>query len=464
MLDLISSGTRLCDGLTRRTLLRVGGIGLAGLALPSLLHGRQPAGQPGTTRAARAKSCIQLFMWGGPAQQETFDLKPHAPAGTRGPFRPIATNVPGIRITEHLPRLAQKADHYAILRSVTHTGTNHGTSAYHMLTGHIHFNPGTLRHPTPNDFPGVGCAVSRFGRQPRDLPACVSLPSVVYDGDGGEVPGQGPGILGHRFAPFLVNGDLNRPDFSIKTLTLPADLDTPRFRGRVRLQTALGQQAEQLARLPAALALDDHYERAFRLLQSPSAQRAFNLASEPAKVRERYGLQSNGFGQSCLLARRLVEAGVPLVTVYWNSADLGQANSWDTHTDSFNRLSRHLLPSLDQTLTALLEDLRDRGLLDETLVVWMGEFGRTPKINRSAGRDHWGFCQSVLMAGGGARGGQVYGSSDAAAAYAAELPVSPDDLAATVFQCLGIPLDQEMHDAQGRPLPLCTGRPVWGLF
>jgi hypothetical protein len=459
MLHLTGPGTRLCDGVTRREFLHVGGLALAGLTWPQLLQ-RQAAASP--RPQVRVKNCIQLFMWGGPSQHETFDLKPHAPEGIRGQFKPIATNLPGTRICEHLPRLARLADRYAILRSVTHTGVNHGTSAYHMLTGHIHATPGTLRHPTPNDFPSVGCTVGRFGPQPRDLPAYVALPSVLHDGDGGEVPGQGPGVLGQSAAPFLVKGDPTRADFSIRTLTLPAEVSGRRFRGRVNLQTALGQQAERLARLPAAQVLDPHYERAFRLLQSPAARRAFNLAGEPAKLRQRYG--NHHFGQSCLLARRLVEAGVPLVTVYWNAPHIDDLQHWDTHKNSFNRLKDHLLPHFDRALTALLEDLQSRGLIEETLVLWMGEFGRTPKINNQAGRDHWGFCQSVLLAGGGVRGGQVYGSSDAHAAYAAEKPVKPDDLAATVFHAFGIPLDRELRDPQNRPLPLCTGKPLLELF
>lgn len=459
MLRLCGPGARLCDGLTRREFLRAGGLGLGGLTLPGLLAGRAGAG---TARGPRARCCIQLFMWGGPSQHETFDLKPDAPDGVRGAFRPIATRVPGVRICEHLPRLAGMAERYAVVRSVTHTGVNHGTSAYHLLTGHIHATPGTLRHPTPTDFPGVGCAVARFGRRPRDVPPYVALPSVLHDGDGGEVPGQGPGLLGQRYAPFLVHGDPTRPDFSIDTLRLPGDVDGRRFRDRVGLQTLLDRQGDRLARLPAEGDLDAQYERAFRLLQAPAARRAFNLAAEPAAVRARYGWHH--FGQSCLLARRLVEADVPLVTVYWNAPHIDDLQHWDTHKDSFNRLEHYLLPHLDRALTALFEDLHGRGLLDETLVVWCGEFGRTPRLNKNAGRDHWGFCQSVLLAGAGVRGGQVYGSSDASAAYAAELPVSPDDLAATVFHSLGIPLDQELRDAQGRPLPLCTGKPVLGLF
>jgi hypothetical protein len=407
-------------------------------------------------------SCIQLFMWGGPSQLETFDLKPDAPEAIRGAFRPIATTVPGTHICEHLPRLARLADRYAIVRSMTHTGVNHGTSAYHMLTGRIHISPGTLRHPSPDDHPNVGCAVARFGRRPQSLPAHVALPSVLHDGDGGEVPGQGPGLLGQRWAPFLVQGDPTRPDFSVETLTLPGETSQLRLHGRIGLQAALDQAAGRLARLSGATDLASHYEHAFRLLQSPVARQAFDLAAEPVRLRQRYG--QHAFGQSCLLARRLVEAGVRLVTVYWNTPSLADDDSWDTHANSFNRLRGSLLPPFDQAFTALLEDLTSRGLLDETLVLWMGEFGRTPLLNRNAGRDHWGFCQSILMAGGGVRGGQVYGRSDRHAAYAAEQPVSPDDLAATVFERLGIPLEQHVHDTKGRPLPLCLGRPVRGLF
>ncbi len=457
MISLCGTGSRLCDGVSRREFLRVGSLALAGLSLPELLAARSRAGA-----AAKVKSCIRLFMWGGPSQHETFDLKPEAPEGVRGQFKPIATNVPGIRICEHLPLLARMADRYAIVRSLTHTGVNHGTSAYHMLTGHIHFTPGTLRHPTPHDLPNVGSAVSRYGRTIKDVPAAVSLPSVLHDGDGGEVPGQGPGILGQRHAPFLVNGDPTRSDFSIDTLTLPGDVAGRRFRERVTLQAALDREAERLGRLPGASEIDAHYERAFRFLNSSAMQRAFHLSGEPAATRERYG--NHHFGQSCLLARRLVEAGVPLITVYWNAPHIDNLQHWDTHKDSFNRLQNHLLPHFDSGMTALLDDLQQRGLLDETLIVWHGEFGRTPKLNKNGGRDHWGFCQSALLAGGGINGGQVLGSSDATAAYAAESPVSPDDMAATIFHALGIPLDQEMRDAQGRPLPLCLGRPVLRLF
>jgi hypothetical protein len=284
---------------------------------------------------------------------------------------------------------------------------------------------------------------------------------VVLDGDGGEVPGQGPGLLGQRFSPFRVLGDPSRRDFSLDTLRPPGEVDGRRLRGRAGLRAALDRHGERLARAAAA-DLDGHYEQAFRLLQSPAARKAFDLAAEPEALRERYGWHP--FAQSCLLARRLTEAGVPLVTVYWNAPTNTDNQSWDTHTNSFRRLADHVLPPFDRALAALLDDLHDRGLLDQTLVVSMGEFGRTPRINKNAGRDHWGFCQSVLLAGGGVRGGLVYGSSDAQAAYAAELPVSPDDLAATVFHALGVGTDHEIHDTQGRPLALCRGKPVLGVF
>lgn len=451
-------GVNRSSPFTRRTFLQVGSLGLSGFSWPEWLASRAGA-SPGRTPAAR--TVIQLFMWGGPSQLETFDLKPNAPAGIRGPFQSIATATPGIRICEHLPRLALRTPLYAITRSLTHNGVNHGTSAYHMLTGHVHFTPGTLRHPTPNDFPSIGCAVGRYGPTRAEVPSYVALPSVLLDGDGGEVPGQGPGFLGQRQAPFLVQADPNAADFSPRTIGLDVHLGE-RLGSRRSLQATLDGHRASLARLPGPNDMSSHYERAYRLLASPGVRQAFDLNAEPAGRRDRYG--RNTFGQSCLLARRLAEEGVPMITVYWNAPDNGHILSWDTHTNSFERLSRALLPRFDLAMSALLEDLHDRGLLDQTLVTWHGEFGRTPRINGAGGRDHWGFCQSLVVAGGGVRGGLVHGSSDAHAAYAAENPVSPDDLAATIFDRLGIDLDQELRDAQGRPLPFCTGRPVTNWF
>jgi hypothetical protein len=331
-----------------------------------------------------------------------------------------------------------------------------------MLTGRIHAAPGTLRHPAPDDHPSFGSVVSRFGRTPASVPSAVSLPSVVYDGDGGEVPGQGPGLLGSRFAPMRVIGDPTRADFSVETLRLPEEVGLRRLAGRRDLRSSLERTRRPLTRSAAARDLEGHYERALRLLDSDRTQRAFCLASEPAGLRERYGWHP--FAQSCLLARRLVEVGVPQITVYWNAPTNTDNQSWDTHTKTVERMSQHLLPAYDRAVSALLEDLDARGLLAQTLVVSAGEFGRTPKINRQGGRDHWGFCQSALVAGAGVRGGLVYGSSDAHGAYAAELPVRPDDLVATMLDVLGVPADGEMQDTQGRPQAVCMGRVVKGLF
>ena len=452
MLSLGESAGKQCGNATRREFLRVGGLGLAGLGLPALLQSRAHAAAP----AARARSCIQLFMYGGPSQLDTFDPKPSAPEGIRRPFRSITTCVPGVRICEHLPRLAGMADRYAILRSMTHDGRAHGTSAYHMLTGHVHPVPDAIRPPAPSDMPSVGCAAARFGRQPRDLPAYVALPSVLHEHEN-IVPGQGAGILGQSCASFLVNGDPSRPEFSLECLELPGDVDGARLRDRAHLRELLDQPGKGAAISPTPGDMSRRHEQALGLLQSSAARRAFRLADEPNRVRDRYGWHP--FGQSCLLARRLVEAGVPLVTVYWNAPNFDDPQHWDTHKDGFNRLRNHLLPPLDCGMSALFDDLAARGLLDETLVTWMGEFGRAPQINRAAGRDHWGL-QSVVLAGAGVRGGQVLGKSDAYAAYPEELPVGPADLAATIFDSLGIRLNQEFRDVEGRPLQLCTGTPI----
>lgn len=456
MLEFERQGFRLCDRLTRRQWLSVGTLGPLTLSLPRFLEERADSSE----RAARpkAKSCIQLFLWGGPGQHETWDLKPDAPDGVRGDFQPIASAVPGTQICEHLPQLAQRADHYAIIRSLTHTGVNHGTSAYHMLTGHIHPTPGTLRHPAPNDVPHSGVNAARFIARPAGLPGHVQMPSVVNDGDGLPVPGQGPGFLGGREQPFMVHGDLTQSGFRVPALALPEGLSRQRLGGRAGLRGLIDGRLEHLAREEEGRQLDGSYERAIDLLQSQRTEAAFDLASEPEQHRERYG--QHHFAQGLLLARRLVEAGVPLVTVYWNTPRNTDDQSWDTHTDQHRRMKDHLLPAFDRGLSALLDDLGERGLLDETLVTWYGEFGRTPKVNSAGGRDHWGFCQSIGMAGGGTRPGIVHGSSTKDGGYAATDPVSPDDLAATIYHLLGIDHHRLMQDLSGRPLPLSYGQPV----
>lgn len=461
MLVVEHDGLRLCDGVNRREWLRVGGLAAGGLSLPALLNAQSRAAENGVIKAT-AKACIQIFLWGGPGAQETWDIKPDAPDGTRGEFRAIGTSVPGFGICEHLPRLAQRADRYAIVRSLTHEGVNHGTSAYHMLTGHVHWSPGTLRHPTPADMPNLGANAARFLHSPADLPAHVHLPAIVNDGDGLPVPGQDPGILGEKFAPFRVLGDPTQRGFKVPALALAEGVSYDRLARRVQLRAAIDQQAAHLGTSTIGGATGTAAERALSLLSSERTERAFNLSHEPESLRDEYGWHH--FGQSLLLARRIVEAGVPFVTVYWNAPTNTDNQSWDTHANQHVRMRDHLLPAFDRGLSALLDDLRSRGLLDSTLVTWYGEFGRTPKINRNVGRDHWGFCQSIGLAGGGVQSGLVHGSSNKDGGYPETSPVRPDDLAATIFHCLGIDHMQHMHDLQQRPLPLSYGRVVQELL
>jgi len=459
MLQFEHQGQRLCDGYTRREWLRLGSLGAIGFSLPQWFRSQARAESTGTARpSARAKACVQLFLWGGPGAQETWDMKPHAPEESRGAFRPIATSVPGFQICEHMPLLAQRAHKYTIIRSQTHTGTNHGTSAYHMLTGHIHWSPGTLRHPTRQDMPNLGSNVSRFLSRPDYLPPHVQLPAIINDGDGLPVPGQDPGILGEQYTPFRVLGDLTQPDFQVPSLTLAEQVTPRRLQQRRSLQELIGTHAEYLSRGELGQAVDSSYQRALQLLQSEKTQQAFDLSQESPALREQYG--RHHFAQALVLARRLVEAGVPFVTVYWNSPSNTDNQSWDTHTNQHERMGKHLLPPFDRALSAFLDDLETRGLLDDTLVTWWGEFGRTPKINRNGGRDHWGFCQSVGLAGAGVKQGLVYGSSTKDGGYPETCPVSPDDLSATVFQRLGVDWKQHMYDLQNRPVPLSYGEPV----
>ena len=463
MLSLEHGGQTLCDRVSRRKWLGVGSLSALGLSLPSLfaLRAQAEASQPKIRQ--RAQSCIQIFLWGGPCAHETFDLKPDAPEMVRGAAQPIATSVPGLQFAELLPGLATRADKLCIVRSLAHTGVNHGTSAYHMLTGHEHWAPGTLREVNNNkDRPNVGCNAARFLEHPRYLPEHVHVPSVIKDGNELPVPGQGPALLGHRRSALRVLGDLCQEDFRVDELALAAGLTPMRLRGRERLRSVLADRIEHLTNTNSARSLRDDYGRALELLGSAETARAFDLGAESAGVRERYGRHL--FGQSLLMARRLVEAGVPFVSVYWNpygkDSVVDFEENWDTHKNEHKRLKEKLLPPFDTALSALLDDLVDRGLLDQTLVTWFGEFGRTPKVDRYAGRGHWGFCQSIGLAGGGLKQGMVHGSSTRDGGYPQSDAVTPDDLAATVYHCLGIDHQQVMHDPQGRPIHLSYGKPI----
>ena len=460
MLSLAGSGVRRCQGITRRDWLRAGALAPFGLMLPDLLRRRV---QASTRQRGRAKSCIVVFLFGAPAHQDIWDLKPAAPSDIRGEFSPIASSVPGILLGEHVPRIARAAQHLALVRSVSHPDNTHTVAMHYMLTGVRHARPNSNPQNQPGDFPTFGAVVQKL-RSPgvpgeeRMLPAGISLnaPANQVSASNHIFPGFFAGFLGSAYDPLFVSQDPSRPDF--QPFPVATGEAGQRLRDRRPLVAEIDRQQQDLGRRASVRSLDAHYSRAFDLVTSPATRQAFDLDAECVWLRERYG--PSAFGQGLLLARRLVEAGVGLVTVNWARDDA----FWDTHSNNFNLLKNSLLPPFDQGFSALLGDLHQRGLLDETLVVCLGEFGRTPRINSSAGRDHWAACNTVVFAGGGVRGGQVHGASDRLAAYPSTAPVSPEDIAATIYHALGIDLDTPLHDPVARPVPLCTGVPLTGLF
>ncbi len=431
MLRLLGPGVRLCDGWNRREVMRIGGLGFlgAGLSLSDLGRSTATADGPAprTPSFGRARSCIVLFLMGGPPQHSTWDPKPDAPAEVRGDFAPIATTVPGLSISELLPRTALVADKLCVLRAVS-TGDNaHSSSGYYMITGRPHqpmnfenANPGA-----PNDAPSLGAMLCRISTAQGGLPPSVTLPHRIFNTDGSIWPGQDGGFLGRTSDPWLLNARLTASGYTVQEFNLPADIDHGRMRVRrdLLLQIERGLDAVH-QKLPTG-AFDAQSRQALDLLGSSLARRAFLLEEEPEANRDRYG--HTPFGQGVLLARRLVEAGVRLVQVNWyRSTDEPQSNPcWDSHVNESSRLKEVLVPPTDRAYSALLEDLDHRGLLDETLVVCMAEFGRTPRLDGNGGRGHWGSVFSVTLAGGGVRGGQVYGSSDRVGAYPAEGRVRP---------------------------------------
>lgn len=447
--------------LTRRSLLQAGGVGALGLSLSRLLESRA-LGDKAASGSPKAKSCIFLFMWGGPSQLDTFDMKPSAPAEVRGEFKPIATNVPGMQICEHFQRLARHADKLAIVRSLNHSDPAHLSSGHATLTGHLapQINSDAAP-PSDRDTPHIGSTVSRM-RAPGVLPTFVTMPWMAYHpaAPGGQAPGQNGGWLGRTYDPMLVTGDPGDPNWNVNELNLAEGVSLDRLDHRQQLLRTIDEQRARMEIAGAAADLGSWQERALGLLGSQAARKAFDLSQEPAEVRDRYG--RNTHGQCVLLARRLVEHGVSLVCVNWHNDG---RNFWDTHGDNFKRLKNDLIPPADQALSALLEDLAARGLLDETLVAWVGEFGRKPQISANvAGREHWPFCYSGLLAGGGIRGGATYGVSDSQAARPAANPVSPRDYAATVLSALGVAADTMLADRLGRPLRVCDGQPIVELF
>lgn len=479
MLTLTRQRRVACQGLTRRTLLQAAGAGLFGMSVPRLLaaEAAAPAG-----RIPRARSVIFLFLFGGPSQLETFDLKPDAPEKTRGPFRPIPCKTDGLLISETLPRLARISDRYCVVRTLTHDFNDHSGGAHYIQTGRRwHVPIGGGFSPTPRDWPSVGSvaeyvAQNAPGGRDRELPAYVVLPnSLGRLQERGQYPrpGEHAGWLGGAYNPLTTAVDKRSLDdnpywrdctddeltFQPQHLSPRAEIRLERLQGRRALLEQLDRERRRLDADAGVAAFDRFRRRALGIACSETTYRALNVRAEPAAVRDRYGRHL--FGQSCLVARRLVEAGARFVTVHYDCCD---GYSWDSHVHS-DDVKHHLMPTTDQAAAALLMDLEDRGLLDETLVVMLGEMGRTPRANDRWGRDHWSTLFPALLAGGGVRGGVCYGRSDRNGAFPEENPVRPEDLAATLYAALGLDPEMTAPDAEGRPVPLIEGgRPLTALF
>jgi hypothetical protein len=454
--------SRGCGGfraaaLGRRHLLTAGGAGLLGLTLPRVLGATPVADLP-----VRAKRVIFLFQWGGPSHLDTFDMKPEAPREIRGPLEPISSVVPGLPVSEHFPEMAKRMDRVTLIHSMTHTMKNHNSAGYYALTGHAPPSDDQRLRDSLDLWPAYGSVVDAVRPGRDEMPSFVSYPWTISDGS--ITPGQHASFLGKRHDPFFFTEDPAGQPFRLPQLALPAGLELARMERRRELQRIIDREAGLLEQSGTAGGFDAAYDKAIRMLTSPRVRAAFDLEAEPAALRDRYGRTT--YGQGCLLARRLVEAGVTFVTVYFARSIGGRRvneGGWDTHgfdnTRMFEIVDKYQHPITDQTLSALLDDLEERGLLDDTLVLWMGEFGRTPKINASASRDHWPQCYTALLAGGGVKRGFVHGASDAEGMFPARHPVRPEDLAATLYMLMGIAPETEVHDLAGRPLAI-AGRPV----
>jgi hypothetical protein len=448
-------GVRFCDGLSRRDFLRVGAVsaGAVGLTLADLAQ----------AKAAKDKdiNCILLFLIGAPSQLDTWDLKPKAPDTVRGPFKPIKTNVPGVEICEHFPLMAKMADRYALLRSVHHKAAPiHETGHQMMQTGYLFRGA--------QEYPHYGSVLSHVrGRRPGGLPPFVVLPSPIGNTGVSVSHGQTAGYLGAKHEPFVLRGDPAAAGFKVTDLSAPAGIDPARLKARKALLDAIDDTQRAFDATEDSRSRDNAYEQAFGLIFSEKSKKAFDIAAEKPELRSRYG--RNTFGQSCLLARRLVEHGVRLVTVNMFDTVFSEI-TWDCHADggslavNLNDYKETLCPMFDMAYTALLEDLKQRGLLETTLVLSMGEFGRTPQLNARGGRDHWPGVWTILFAGAGVRGGQVVGSSDKNAMEPRDRPVTPAEVAATVYRGLGIDLSTRLPGPDNRPLPITESEPIDELF
>ncbi len=467
MLSIEDRASRLCDGISRRELLRVGGLSVAGLSLPTLLAARERPSDGRTLSRSfgQAKNIIFLWLQGGPPQHETFDPKPDAPAEIRGEFAAIQTNIPGVRFSELLPRTAARADKLAVVRSMCTNNDLHDASGYWVLTGYPYTGQQS-RQISPTDWPYLGSVIKRL-KPSETAPGftTVWLPDVMRLNDNVMPAGQTAGFLGAACEPNRLVCDPSDPNFEVAGLTLPPELPPLRLSVRQDLLSQVNRHLDLLQGHPAMETYGRHAREAFGLLASGRGREAFDLHREPRRIRERFGL--NKWGQSLILARRLVEAGARLVHVNWprDPGDEAVSNPlWDTHAQNADRLQDVLCPIFDIGFTALLDDLAERGLLAETLVVAIGEFGRTPRINAHGGRDHWGHVFSFALAGAGISGGQAFGSSDRQGAYPRDGRLEPQDLTATIFHLLGIPHTAAFTDMTGRPFPVSKGEPIYTLL
>jgi len=441
--------------MTRRDMLRVGGMGVMGLTLPALLQAEAAAATSG--RKPSAKSVIMLFNFGGVSHLETFDMKPNGSSDSRGEFKPISSKVPGTQVCELLPRMARMTDKFAIIRSVQHKMSNHNSAACTGLTGFMPAVNDINLRDSPDQMPAYGSVVSAMLPSYNGMPPFVAMPTIIRDAT--QSPGQHGGHLGKKHDPLLILRDPNSADFQLPELSLPDDVTVDRLQDRRSLLSLLDRQTKLTEESAEARGLDTYHERAFTMLSSPQVRAAFDIGQETPKMRDEYGRTT--FGQCCLLARRLVERGTRLVTVFYSQPSGGFI--WDTHSDHFNTNKKTLLPTTDQAVPALLTDLEERGLLDDTLVFWTCEFGRTPKVNKDAGRDHWPNAYTVMMAGGGIRGGAVYGATDDNGAFPTADPVSPANLSGTLYHALGIDTNTEIRDRLNRPLRIAED-PILDLF
>jgi hypothetical protein len=444
------------SAVTRRSALRAGSAFGIGLTLPELLRQQANAASTGGS-FGKARGVIMLYLHGGHPQQETFDPKPTGPSAVKGEFGAISTSLPGVQFSELLPRSATIADQLAIIRSMSHDNPNHVTASLPAGTGHKH-PPGTPQTdfpPAASDFPAFGAVLDHLRPQTSNLPSWVRLGPLMRRSNGTTLHGQLPGFLGARHGHFAVDQPLLKDDVRIEAIEPSSELTASRVGSRQSLLREIDDQRRAIDQSASAANLDVFYQRAFSLLSSPATRQAFDLADEPRSLRDTYGRTE--FGQRCVLARRLIEAGVPMVNVSYCHTPSG---SWDTHSNNFSKMKKSLAPTLDAALHGLFTDLKERGLLDEILVVVNAEFGRTPTINKNAGRDHWPWVYSLALAGAGIRPGTIFGASDNSAAYPSELPRTQADFAATLYHLLGVPADTVLHDQTDRPHQLVIGQPV----